>query len=624
MVEEGIAAPRFTCYTVPGPRKKAYLTRESFASGGPVIDPSYFPPVSILTPPPDSSSAPAAGVLEESAGFPDDAVRVDAVPLRPFSMKWLLLLVIFSSSLGLFASHGDFAFFYHPDESGKVKQVLSGHRNFRHPLLMLSVSNVVAKVSGLSKNPQSVVRAGRISSALFAALTVTLAAAMAWEMAGTAWAALPVVAAVGISRELFEFAHYMKEDAALALGWMAVFYTARRNLARCTRENLAGLAIATATAISAKYIGVLALLVALPIIFFVARRQHSTRELLLWFGLPLAVALAVFNYSVFDHPKGVFNALHREVGIATHGHRGVPHPIPHSYYLELLFNDTPMLVVGLTAVYLLLLAFRRRESARGEWLLPAFTVAYTILLSCTPIVSRRYFLPAYVMVTLMAGLGAWRLASLVAGLGGRRWLAPVAAILLAAGIASASAPAVFRTWQSFGQDDHLALAAWMRTHLPATAVIAQDDRVNLPHPGRWEYEQLTPVPQEIRAKEFVCDLDLTGSAAKAAAAGESADEAPAGPAGKTARKPDTVDEMVASGIGYVAVCNQTYDRFFDATLKPRPEVADWYAGHRAFYADLQQRGQLVWSSAKGAVTYTQPGLSLYRIDQLAPSPAPAR
>ena len=49
-----------------------------------------------------------------------------------------MAVVLFALTLGLDTRHNDFPFTYHPDEGGKVAQVLLGSRNYHHPLLLLS------------------------------------------------------------------------------------------------------------------------------------------------------------------------------------------------------------------------------------------------------------------------------------------------------------------------------------------------------------------------------------------------------------------------------------------------------------------------------------------------------
>ena len=41
--------------------------------------------------------------------------------------------------------HNNFPFYYHTDEPGKVERVVSGEHNYRHPLLMINVTDLVVR-----------------------------------------------------------------------------------------------------------------------------------------------------------------------------------------------------------------------------------------------------------------------------------------------------------------------------------------------------------------------------------------------------------------------------------------------------------------------------------------------
>src|SRR5690242_15318646 len=49
---------------------------------------------------------------------------------------WVMAVALFAFTLVLHTRHNDFPYTYHPDEGGKVTQVLVGSRNFHHPLLL--------------------------------------------------------------------------------------------------------------------------------------------------------------------------------------------------------------------------------------------------------------------------------------------------------------------------------------------------------------------------------------------------------------------------------------------------------------------------------------------------------
>ena len=74
---------------------------------------------------------------------------------------------LFVATLVLHTRHNTFPFYYHPDEPGKVEQVL-GMRpwNFHHPMLLLSTTKLIASSA---RTEQTVVETGRWVSAAFTA-----------------------------------------------------------------------------------------------------------------------------------------------------------------------------------------------------------------------------------------------------------------------------------------------------------------------------------------------------------------------------------------------------------------------------------------------------------------------
>ena len=90
-------------------------------------------------------------------------------------------LALFAATLALNLRHRDFAWYYHPDEGGKIEQVLDGKWNFNHPMLLLRVSKIALDASGAARDPQSVVEIGRAVSATFTALAVVAFSLFAFQ-----------------------------------------------------------------------------------------------------------------------------------------------------------------------------------------------------------------------------------------------------------------------------------------------------------------------------------------------------------------------------------------------------------------------------------------------------------
>src|SRR5438874_7005689 len=87
---------------------------------------------------------------------------------------WLALLAIFALSLFAYTRHNDFAFYDHPDEPGKVRQIRENDRNFHHPLLMLNATDLALRLSGVERTRQNIAVTGRWVSAVFASCTVVI------------------------------------------------------------------------------------------------------------------------------------------------------------------------------------------------------------------------------------------------------------------------------------------------------------------------------------------------------------------------------------------------------------------------------------------------------------------
>jgi len=106
--------------------------------------------------------------------------------LSRFSSTYAALLIwglaLFVVTLMLNLQHRDFPWYYHPDEPGKVEQIIGNQWDFHHPLLLLSTAKMVVSTFGVSREPQAIVEMGRAVSAVFMALGV-----VAFSMLGFLW-----------------------------------------------------------------------------------------------------------------------------------------------------------------------------------------------------------------------------------------------------------------------------------------------------------------------------------------------------------------------------------------------------------------------------------------------------
>src|ERR1051325_56793 len=176
--------------------------------------------------------------------------------LRRSAPAILLCSGLCAGLLWFYTAHNSYPFFYHTDEPGKVRQVIDGTRNFHHPLLLITATDLATRVLGVSRTDQNVVVVGRWVSAVCAALAMAGVALLVQRRAGLL-AGIAAGLLGGLHPVVFQSAHEMKEDCVLLLGMVWAFCALD---SFCAWERTAALiltGIAAGVATSAKYIGVL-------------------------------------------------------------------------------------------------------------------------------------------------------------------------------------------------------------------------------------------------------------------------------------------------------------------------------------------------------------------------------
>jgi len=485
---------------------------------------------------------------------------------------WAVLL--FAVTLLLNTRHHDFPFFYHPDETAKVEQVLTGAWNFHHPMLLLTTTKAAVAVFGVKPQEQSVVEAGRWVSAGFVAAAVVALSLLAFAWRG--WtAALASGAALVLHHQLFELSHYLKEDSALLMGTAWTFLAAFLFWRKPDAGRAALLGAATALAISGKYVGVVVLAVALPVLWRAPGRKGRCG---LWFVAALAAVLVLVNLPLLLQPGAFGKSFDREVGLVVHG-QGGQRDWPHAQYWSVFRdNSTPVMWV-LLLVFLASRWRERRTLALPEWLVLAFPFAFALMLSFSPKSNDRYFLPATAVFTLLAALGAVDAARLLT-----RWLPRRGALgATAAVLVAGQLPSWLKYDAAFRTDDNADLIAWVRTELPPDAVLSRDSRARLPDSSSEKAQRrFAPLTQKILGGRFAADEG-------------------------------TVAEQRAKGVTHVAVSESDYGRFFLRDLRPRAGEEEKFAQRKAFYEELLRDGERVFGRDRGTVLYLHPGLRVYRL-----------
>ncbi len=482
--------------------------------------------------------------------------------------------------LGLFTRHNDFEYYYHPDEFGKVDQLVKNKRNFHHPMLMLTTVDLARRAvlwGDLRKNQQAVVEVGRWVTAAIAALTAAVLALLAAQHYGllAGW----LVGALALSNPLlFELAHYLKEDPYFASG-IAVTALALHAFQRTPdRKRMLWLAAATGMATAGKFVGFALLppMVIAVLLQPVSSALGERRGRMLRFLGAFALVWLALNYWVFKSPTMLWHSIGEEMHKA-YGYDEAVRAVPHGYYAQVQADNGGWLAPILAGLWLLWAARNARRVSAAEWLLAGTSLVFLLVFTFTPKTAPRYYLPISTALCYFAVAGpmVWARACQ------RAWVkwAAAALVILAVGM---QARALAESWKGFAHDDRERLQHWIAENIPADAVIAQDEAVNLPEPIRLpaKHAGRTPLPQRVIGGKEIADL---GDLAK----------------------------LKAMGVTHVAICTRTYGRYVSGsrTIKEGGKAA---AAQR-LYQTVNEHGKVLWNSPMGRISYLQPGLRLVDI-----------
>jgi hypothetical protein len=484
--------------------------------------------------------------------------------------SWFLAAIFFVAGVWLYNRHNDFPCFYHPDEPGKARQLIAGRFNFNHPLLLLQTTRVASWISHSPLTPQPVTETGRMVSAIFAAGAVACFVLLAAHIYGT-----PAAACVGAlllaNSHLYELAHYLKEDTALAFGIAAFFLALTRCWLRPSMARFTVLGAAAALAMSGKYVG--ALVVPLAFVPVFGLQEERGRKALVLSATFVAVLLFI-NFPIFTSLDSFLGSLGREVDFTVHGQQGLTRSVPHGVYTAVFRGATnPAIWILLGVYYLRFFTFLRRIHP-AEWMLALFPIFYVLILSFSPKTNHRYFLPDTLIFCTLAAFGLFCFT--LGGLARLTRAAQAVGFLAAFGISVAHLiPYDF----AFRVDGRQQLLAFIRQKVSANATIAQGRRVNLP--SRTD-------PRHVDSPDFL-EQKIVGNLSAAG----------------------SIDELRAQGIRYVAVSEAEYGRFFLRSHKPtKSERAD-YDRQKKFYERLFREGELLWECKAGLLPILQPQIRLY-------------
>lgn len=506
---------------------------------------------------------------------------------------WITLALIFAGAWLFLAQDNTFPFYGHPDEPGKAEQVLSGRRNFNHPALMLNTTAVVQGLFGGDRDYNRVTQLGRWVVAGYAAGAVALLAWLVvrlWGERKAAWRVVGLVASavlIASTPQLFEFAHYFKEDPVLCFGLAAFLLAADLFSTHPSRRTLAGLAVAMGVAIGSKYVGAVVLPFGLWLIW------QRSREAGWWsYRVPagvvalalVALVFLVINYQSLRNPLVLWHSIVSEAGKAMNRPDGIARPIPNAQGWLMLTSTTSAALWVFLGAALIRLGSRIKRIRLAEVALVLIPLFIAISTCFVDKMAERYFLPVSTLVSTLAALGLLGLASWI----GRRH-GVVTAVVMLAGLGWV----VQSRWASLAEikqdhqgDPRRELALYIRDHLPPSAVILSDKRVRLPN--------------DLQPENDVYHLALPQKVLLANRSQFAADFAP-------------FEELKARGVTYVALCDPDFSRFFQSDGQPIASTDPRVLKRVAFYRRVLTQGKLVWSSPARNINIVWPGLRLYEL-----------
>ncbi|HEY6112260.1 MAG TPA: glycosyltransferase family 39 protein [Chthoniobacterales bacterium] len=492
--------------------------------------------------------------------------------LRRSAPAILLCPGLCAGLLWFYTAHNSHPFFYHTDEPGKVRQVIDGTRNFHHPLLLITATDLISRTLGIERTDQHVVVVGRWISAISAALAMVGVALLVTRRAGL----LTGIAAgllAGLHPVLFQSSHVMKEDCVLLLGIVAVFCGLDSFCTRPRSSALIMAGLACGVAVSGKYIGIL-ILIAAAVVVGIQSRSESLAVVLKRLAILVAsaaITFALINFQALLHPASAFTAAGSEFEHMRY--IGTAHLFQTNYLPKLVRRaGIPMLIAIVIFVWMLI-----ARGPRGilEWAMLSFSMAWVFALCFTPLSKDRYLIP---VLTLFVALAVIGLRWFLEWIGTRVARLPQLSILLVCctGLAAIYVPKTLALQREFATDSRKQMIAWIRQNLPADAVIAHEWRIWPPSiAGGVDGEFVVP-QRRIEAQRFASEFK-------------------------------SIENLRALGATHVVVLGKFYrDLLEGAEVVPVRADAE-------FYRLLDERAKPVWRIERGQNLYIHPGLSIYEL-----------
>lgn len=494
-------------------------------------------------------------------------------------IAWISALC-FLIALFLGSINNDFPFYYHVDEPGKARQILTGERNLHHPLLMLNTVDVFTKSIPQWRDPQHITEIGRWSSALYSAGAVAiltfllgtyLGATVAWIggfIAATHW-------------NIFELSHYFKEDPALSFGVMASFLGLHFVLTRASLLSSAFFGLTLALAASGKYIGILALLL-VPVAYWRSSLSPSKLALhLVTLALSFACVFAIINWQMFVQPDTLQASLNKETKGVLEGGQIATHSFFHFGFFNRFYQVARVAAIPGILFFLALGIPKLKNQSRVIISLVIFPLLLATILGFSQKDSGRYYLPAVYGVCAMAALG-WKLwfdwLKIHTSKSWTKWVTILFLLLTLGG-------AVERLkdyYVGFNQGSRETLSKWIATHLPSEATIAQSYATKLADPKleeRGHRKALFP-------QRLITLKDL--------------------------QEKHTLEDLKGMGVTHLAATEPEWKTFLKQG-KVRKDKSEKFASSRSFWKSIWDHATVVWETDAGKVGTHNPPMKLWEL-----------
>jgi len=496
---------------------------------------------------------------------------------------WPIALVFFVLTLAFHSRVNTFPYYYEKDAPSKVEQVVTGKRNFYHPLLMLNATDLAMRVAQIPRTPQNAVETGRWCMTGFSAIAIAAFSILGFRLGGRMGAICVGTLLFG-NPLLFELSHFFKEDPALLFG-LALSMLAMQNFwERRTTGHAVWLGVTCGLAISGKYVGVAALLMA--VILLITLRKDGGDQKTRWFAFlgGLLGSIAIIDYQFLFQIQAFRSGFQTEMADLTRDDK--ISTIPHvkqtiEAYHRLLPAGVAFLALVQVADHL-----RRRRGEPVRWLLFLYPIVFTGVLLFSPRLFTRHFLPVFAFYFVLAGLGIPTLVAWVCrgfGLPERRAVLPLSLALLIVTFFGTETQQLERTYQAFSKPTRERLFSRIRKELPPNAVIASDRRVYLLDPKDNPRPEIA-IPCKVIVKPRLSDFK-------------------------------SVQELRDLGVTHIAAHGiDSRALFRDPSEMDAPESAE-RKGMRGgpFYNELREASELKWEYHSRGVVYISPGIKLYEL-----------